>query len=160
MIEIIPANFCETEHREAVASLINAYIADDMGGGKPLSKIGQLMLLEGLGNHPKAVVLLAQLSSADGGRAFVGLLVAFENFSTFTARPMLNIHDVIVLPEYRGQGIGKRLMTALIEEAENRHCSRITLEVREDNPKAQGLYKSLGFESPSPSMFYWRKYLG
>ncbi|MDR0872609.1 MAG: GNAT family N-acetyltransferase [Prevotellaceae bacterium] len=159
MTKIIPASFCETAHLEAVAALINAYIADEMGGGnstdlKPLSKIRQLMLVDGLGNHPKAIVLLAQ-----NAEEFVGLLVAFENFSTFTAQPMLNIHDLIVLKEHRGQGIGKLLMNALIEEAENRHCSRITLEVRTDNQKAQTLYKSLGFEAPDPNMLYWRKYI-
>jgi ribosomal protein S18 acetylase RimI-like enzyme len=88
---------------------------------------------------------------------FCGLLVAFENFSTFTVQPMINIHDVIVHSEFRGQGIGRQLMTALVAEAGQRQCSRVTLEVRQDNQSAQKLYRSLGFTDTEPPMFYWRK---
>jgi ribosomal protein S18 acetylase RimI-like enzyme len=125
-----------------------------MGGGKPLSKTEQLHLIDGLNNHPKTIVLLAETENV-----FCGLLVAFENFSTFSAKPMINIHDVIVLKEYRKKGIGRQLMNALIEEAKRRKCSRITLEVRKDNDKAQNLYRDLDFKETEPEMFYWRKYL-
>jgi ribosomal protein S18 acetylase RimI-like enzyme len=151
---ISACDYSNPEHRQAIISLINAYIDDEMGGGKPLSKSAQLCLIEGLSNHPKSIVFLAE---ADG--LFVGLLTAFENFSTFTAKPMVNIHDVIVLKEYRGKGIGRQLMNAVISEAENRGSNRVTLEVRKDNPTAQNLYQSLGFEDTDPSMFYWRKYI-
>jgi ribosomal protein S18 acetylase RimI-like enzyme len=89
----------------------------------------------------------------------VGLLVGFENFSTFTVRPMINIHDVIVHPACRGRGIGRMLMNALIAEATKRGCSRISLEVRHDNAPAQHLYASLGFDETNPGMYYWRKNL-
>ncbi|MDR2809995.1 MAG: GNAT family N-acetyltransferase [Tannerellaceae bacterium] len=142
------------EHRRAVTALINVYIADEMGGGSPLTDSEQVRLVEGLDKHPATVVLLAASASR-----YVGMLVAFENFSTFTARPMVNIHDVIVHPEYRGKGIGRLLMNGIIGEATRRGASRITLEVRQDNLVAQGLYQSLGFEETSPSMYYWRKNL-
>jgi ribosomal protein S18 acetylase RimI-like enzyme len=151
-VNITICDYAKPGHLNAITSLINAYIADEMGGGKPLSKPEQLLLVEGLNNHPKSIVLLAQI-----GDVFVGLLTAFENFSTFSAKPMVNIHDVIVLKEYRSKGIGRQLMNAIVNEAEKRKCSRITLEVRKDNVNAQNLYKSLGFEESE--MFYWRKYL-
>jgi ribosomal protein S18 acetylase RimI-like enzyme len=151
-VDIKICDYSNTEHLQAIAALINAYIADEMGGGKPLSKLEQLRLIEGLNNHPKSIVFLAETEGV-----FVGLLTAFENFSTFTVKPMVNIHDIIVLKEYRGKGIGRQLMNAVIREAENRSCSRVTLEVRKDNANAQNLYKSLGFEETEPSMFYWRK---
>ncbi|GHT86667.1 N-acetyltransferase [Bacteroidia bacterium] len=150
--KISACDYSNPEHRQAVVSLINAYIDDEMGGGEPLSESEQVRLVDGLDNHPKSMVFLAEI---DG--VFVGLLTAFENFSTFTAKPMINIHDVIVLKEYRGKSIGRQLMNALISEAENRGSSRITLEVRKDNPTAQNLYKSLGFKDTDPPMFYWRK---
>lgn len=151
---IVPCDYSDPEHREAIASLINAYIADEMGGGTPLSEQEQTCLVESLKNHPKAIVLLAKTQGV-----FTGLLTAFENFSTFTVRPMINIHDVIVLKAYRKNGIGRCLMNALIREAEQRNCSRVTLEVRSDNLKAQNLYLDLGFQETEPGMFYWRKYL-
>jgi ribosomal protein S18 acetylase RimI-like enzyme len=153
-VNIKACDYSNPEHLQAIASLINVYIDDEMGGGKPLTKLEQLRLVEGLNKHPKSIVFLAE---TDG--AFVGLLTAFENFSTFTVQPMVNIHDVIVLKEHRGKGIGRQLMNALIKEAESRGSSRITLEVRTDNFSAQSLYKSLDFEDTEPPMFYWRKYL-
>jgi GNAT superfamily N-acetyltransferase len=153
-VKITICDYSNSEHRNAVTSLINAYIADKMGGGKPLSKAEQLRLVEGLNNHPKSIVLLAQT-----GDIFVGLLTAFENFSTFSAKPMINIHDVTVLEEYRDKGIGRLLMNAIVNEAKQRKCSRITLEVRKDNINAQHLYNSLGFEETDPGMFFWRKTL-
>jgi ribosomal protein S18 acetylase RimI-like enzyme len=50
-----------------------------------------------------------------------------------------------VLPEYRGQGIGRRLLEACIAKAWARGITRIELEVRADNERAIGLYKSVGF---------------
>jgi GNAT superfamily N-acetyltransferase len=154
MSEITICNYSNPAHLQAIASLINAYIEDEMGGGNPLSQEEQQRMIEGLSNHPKSIVLLAH--EAD---VFTGLLTAFENFSTFTAKPMINIHDVFVFNEHRGKGIGRKLMNAIIDEAKKRKCSRITLEVRKDNRNAQTLYRSLGFEEVEQGMFYWRKYL-
>jgi GNAT superfamily N-acetyltransferase len=152
--QITICNYSSQEHLQAITTLIDAYMKDEMGGGKPLSKLEQLRLVDGLNEHPKSIVLLAQT-----GSVFTGLLTAFENFSTFTAKPMVNIHDIIVLKEYRGKGVGRQLMNAVIVEAENRRCSRITLEVRKDNAIAQSLYKSMGFDETDPRMLYWRRNL-
>jgi ribosomal protein S18 acetylase RimI-like enzyme len=153
-VNITTCDYSNPEHLKAIASLINIYINDEMGGGEPLSPEEQIRLVEGLRNHPKSIVLLAETEGI-----FAGLLTAFENFSTFTVKPMVNIHDVIVLKEFRGKGIGRQLMNALISEADKRGSSRVTLEVRKDNFNAQALYQSLGFEETEPEMFYWRKYL-
>ncbi|MDR1581926.1 MAG: GNAT family N-acetyltransferase [Prevotellaceae bacterium] len=152
MNDIVVCDYSNQAHLKAVISLINANINDEMGGGTPLSSEKQQQMVDGLANHPKAIVLLAQ--DTDN---FVGVLVAFENYSTFTAQPMINIHDIFVLKKYRGNGIGRRLMNRIVDEAEKRKCSRLTLEVRKDNVKAQNLYQSLGFEEVNPKMFYWRK---
>ncbi|MDR2389474.1 MAG: GNAT family N-acetyltransferase [Tannerellaceae bacterium] len=151
---LFPCDFSCAEHRKALAALINVYIADEMGGGEPLEASEELRLAQGLEQHPSAVVLLAGVHGK-----YVGLLVAFENFSTFSVRPMINIHDVIVRPEYRGRGVGRLLMNGMIQEARRRGAARITLEVRKDNLAAQHLYQSLGFEETSPGMYYWRKSL-
>ncbi|MDR1809355.1 MAG: GNAT family N-acetyltransferase [Prevotella sp.] len=153
-ISVCPCNYSDPDQLTAIGTLMNAYIADRMGGGEPLTPIKQLRLVDALNNHPTAVVLLANV---DG--VYAGMLVAFENFSTFTVRPMLNIHDVIVLREYRNMGVGRRLMEAIVAEGEKRRCSRITLEVRHDNAAAQKLYRSFGFGDVEPPMLYWRKAL-
>jgi len=55
------------------------------------------------------------------------------------------IANVAVRPEYRNKGIGRALTTAAIQHANQRRADETWLHVREDNPGAIGLYRSLGF---------------
>jgi putative acetyltransferase len=50
-----------------------------------------------------------------------------------------------VLPGYRGQGIGRRLLEACIAKAWSRGLTRIQLDARADNSRAIRLYEQLGF---------------
>ncbi len=50
-----------------------------------------------------------------------------------------------VLPEYRGQGIGRQLLEASIAKAWKKGITRIELEVRADNEHAIKLYEKVGF---------------
>ena len=53
--------------------------------------------------------------------------------------------DVALLPEYRSQGLGSRLLAALIDESV--HTSRkLTLHVETNNPRAYAWYRRFGFE--------------
>jgi len=74
----------------------------------------------------------------------VGLANCFMGFSTFAARPLVNIHDLVVLPGYRGKGIGQALLQAVEQIAKERGCCKLVLEVRTDNP-AERLYRREGF---------------
>lgn len=154
MIEFEFCDFENPEHLKALAELTNHYIADPMGDAEPLNKLQQLRLIDGLANHPTAEVLFAILDCKA-----VGLATCFVNFSTFNVKSYLYIHDIVVLNEFRGKGIGKALMQKLIEISKERKYCKITLEVREDNPTAQSLYKSLGFEECEPKMLFWTKHL-
>lgn len=57
------------------------------------------------------------------------------------------ITNIAVHPDYRGKGIGKKLMESLISSLKEENCIAITLEVRESNEVAKNLYKSFGFLS-------------
>lgn len=151
---ITELNFIDKAHQQALTELINGYIADEMGGGTLLDEAAQQSLIDGLKNHPRAVAVFALTKGVPSG-----IVVAFENFSTFTVSPMFNIHDVFVKSEFRGRGIGRMMMEKMAALAESRGCSRITLEVRHDNVPAQKLYQSLGFHETEPPMYFWRKYL-
>ena len=83
----------------------------------------------------------------------MGIVTCFLGFSTFTASKTFKIHDVVVHPDARGMGIGTKLLDHVKEEAEKMGCSKITLEVREDNP-AQKLYEREGFEFGEPRWWY------
>lgn len=152
IIEFEHCDFSNPSHLSALAGLTNHYMADAMGGAEPLNKIKQLRLVDGLANHPTAEVVFAVL-----GDKAVGLATCFVNFSTFNVKSYLYIHDIVVLSEYRRQGIGKALMEELIRSAKERDFCKVTLEVREDNMSAQKLYKNLGFADCDPAMLFWTK---
>jgi ribosomal protein S18 acetylase RimI-like enzyme len=153
-LEIIPCDFDLTEHCEALVALMNEYITDKMGDGIPYTEEQRIKLVEGLKNHPSRLVLFAM-----AGSRFVGLTTCFLNFATFTVKPYVNIHDVIVTAAWRNRGVGRRMLEKVIEEAEAMGCSKVTLEVREDNHNARHLYNSLGFQDADPKVFYWTRYL-
>ncbi|TYS12771.1 ribosomal-protein-alanine N-acetyltransferase [Rossellomorea vietnamensis] len=56
-----------------------------------------------------------------------------------------HITNIAVLPSYRGQGLGDRLMQSMIEIAKEMGAVTMTLEVRVSNTPAQTLYKKFGF---------------
>jgi ribosomal protein S18 acetylase RimI-like enzyme len=141
-------------HCEALVSLMNEYISDRMGDGIPYTEEQKMKLVEGLRKHPSKLILLAK----DADR-FVGLTNCFVNFATFTVKPFINIHDVIVTHDWRNKGLGRRMIEKVIEKAAELGCSKVTLEVREDNHNAKYLYNSLGFKDAEPRQYYWSKYL-
>ncbi|HEY8395030.1 MAG TPA: ribosomal protein S18-alanine N-acetyltransferase [Thermaerobacter sp.] len=58
-----------------------------------------------------------------------------------------HVTTIAVDPDFRGRGIGDRLLTALEERALRQGCRRMTLEVRVSNHVAQRLYKRHGFRA-------------
>ena len=154
-IEIVEANLERADHQQAVTELVDAYAADAMGNGKPLSAEVRRDLIPGLRQHPTTFILLAYQAGKP-----VGIAVCFQGFSTFAARPLMNIHDLAVLPEHRGQGIGTRLLEEVGCRAREIGCCKLTLEVQERNCRARQVYEAAGFaqaeyqEGAGGSLFY------
>jgi ribosomal protein S18 acetylase RimI-like enzyme len=139
-IEIIEADLDRDDHRRSVLELIDAYACDPMGNGEPLPSRVKKELIPGLRNHPTTLIFLAWCES----RA-VGIAVCFIGFSTFAARPLINIHDLAVLPEGRGNGVGRKLLAAVERKAREMNCCKVTLEVLENNRRALKVYAAAGF---------------
>jgi len=139
-LEVREADFSNPDHCAGIVEVLNSYAADPVGGGVPLTPQVRELLVPALWNIPHALVLLA---FAD--QQAVGIAVCFLGFSTFQARPLLNIHDLAVVPEYRGRGIGRTLLSAAEAHALRRGCCKLTLEVQDDNRRARKLYESFGF---------------
>ena len=141
---VVLADLSNTQHAQAVVDLLDGYARDLLGGGRPLSADVRKRLIPGLQSQPGGRYFLAFRSETP-----VGVAICFTGFSTFQARPLLNIHDLAVRPESRGQGIGRKLLAAVEEEARRLGCCKLTLEVRADNP-ARRLYVDFGFDPGSP----------
>ncbi len=139
-IEIREANLADAAEAAGFLTVLDSYAADEMGGATPLDPEVRRRLVPALREQPSALVLLA----FEAERA-VGLATCFFGFSTFAARRLLNVHDLAVLPAFRGRGVGRALLNAAEEHARTRGCAKLTLEVREDNARARGLYEERGF---------------
>jgi GNAT superfamily N-acetyltransferase len=139
-IEIIEADLNLPDHQTAVVELVNAYAKDPMGDGKPLADDVLARLIPGLREHPTTLIFLAYDQSAP-----IGIAVCFRGFSTFAARPLINVHDLAVLPTHRGQGVGRMLLAAVERRARELGCCKLTLEVLENNATARRLYAAVGF---------------
>ncbi len=92
----------------------------------------------------------------------VSLVNCFENFSTFSCKPLVNIHDIVVLEEYRGNGISQKMLEKVEEIAKSKGCCKITLEVLSNNEAAKSSYRKFGFSSyeldpKAGSALFWQK---
>jgi GNAT superfamily N-acetyltransferase len=139
-VTIVEADLERGDHQRDVVAMTQAYALDAMGNGRPLPKEVVERLVPALREHPTTIILLA----FSEGRA-VGIATCFLGLSTFTARPIINIHDLAVIPECRGRGIARLLLEAVERNARNRGCSKVTLEVQDGNAKAKRVYEAAGF---------------
>jgi ribosomal protein S18 acetylase RimI-like enzyme len=145
-IEIVEADLDRTDHQNAVVELIHAYAMDPMGNARPLTAATRLQLIPGLRRVPTTLIFLAYRD-----RNAIGIAVCFRGFSTFAAQPLVNIHDLAVLPAHRGQGVGRRLLEAVERKARDLGCCKLTLEVAEHNDRARRIYREAGFEQALPA---------
>jgi len=156
-IEIIQADYLKSTHARDIVYLLNLYANDPMGGGQPLNKSIQDNLVQELAKLPHAFSILAYV---DGNPA--GLINCFDAFSTFSCKPLINIHDVIVKNEYRGNGLSQKMLHKVENIAQKKGCCKITLEVLEANEIARSSYSRFGFSGYEldPKMgkaLFWQK---
>ena len=98
------------------------------------------MLQESLfGKRPVAEVVIGRYD-----REPVAFAVFFHNFSTFLGRSGIYLEDLFVIPEMRGKGIGREMLTYLARLAVERKCGRLEWAVLDWNEPAIRFYKSLG----------------
>lgn len=99
------------------------------------------------GDKPYAEVVLAEY-----GQHAAGFALFFHNYSTFLAKPGIYLEDLFVLPEYRGKGIGKVLLSYLAKLAVQRDCGRLEWSVLDWNQPAIDFYQAQG----ATMMHDWR----
>lgn len=159
MIEIVTADLNLPRHADAFLALLNAYALDVMGGGSELPAYTKANLVGELQKRRTAHVILAFIEGEPAG-----LVNCIEGFSTFAAKPLLNIHDVMVTQAFRGRGIARMMLARAEQIAMELGCCKLTLEVLEGNAAAQALYRACGYSGYAldPTMgnaLFWQKKL-
>ena len=147
-VEIVEADLSSERVIASVVDGIDAYARDPMGGGAPLPEDVRARLGPDLRAHAARGVATVLLALRDGEA--VGIAVCFVGYSTFRARPLLNLHDLAVRSGARGTGAGQALLAAVAVKARALGCCKVTLEVREDNGAARRLYERTGFVDTAP----------
>lgn len=99
-ILVLQASYTNPVHADAIGRVLNHYAEDPMGGGHSLPSDLLRQLPAELAKRPHAFSVLAFV----GGEP-AGLVNCFEGFSTFACRPLVNVHDVVVMNPFRGLGL-------------------------------------------------------
>lgn len=140
-ITIKRADYNDPAYAQDIIEMLNIYALDPMGGGQELTDHIKEHLVPELVKRSYAFSILAYQSDRP-----VGLANCFEGFSTFKAKPLINIHDLVVDPSARGQGVSQKLLQKIEEIASERGACKITLEVLSGNRTAQNAYIKFGFK--------------
>jgi len=137
---------------QAMLTMLAEYMNDPMGGERTLNPELAQKNIEGLQKQSNYVFFLAYLNGE-----LAGLANCFVNFSTFKAKPLINIHDFSVDPRFRRKGIGEAMLDKITDYCRENDFCKITLEVRYDNDGAQRLYRRKGFAAGEPPYYFWEK---
>jgi ribosomal protein S18 acetylase RimI-like enzyme len=158
-IYIVCVDYSNPQQGSDLVLLLDSYARDPMGGGEPLSQFVKDNLVAELSKRDFGLSIIAYIDNQPAG-----LLNAFEGFSTFSCKPLFNVHDIIVLEKYRGLQLSQLLLQELEKIARDKGCCKITLEVLEGNAIAQRAYQKSGFAGYEldPQMgkaMFWQKKL-
>ena len=140
LLAVRRVDYRDARDSQALVALLDGYAQDPMGGGQALSADVHQRLCDDLARLPHAASFIAWL-----GDEPVGLVNTFEGYSTFKACPLLNVHDIAVLPAHRARGVGQALLAACEAHARERGCCKLTLEVLTGNQRALRSYEQFGF---------------
>lgn len=93
------------------------------------------------GASPWAVALVAEW---DGG--LLGHAFRVRLYQAHSARRVMELHHLFVVPAARDRGVGTALIRAATQAAEATECARLVVGTHPDNHRAQSFYRKLGFE--------------
>ncbi|MDX9874532.1 MAG: GNAT family N-acetyltransferase [Spongiibacteraceae bacterium] len=140
----VQADYADPVQAAAILALLDEYAAEPAGGGTPLPAETRAALIPALQRCPSAMSFLTY-----AGDQAIGLINGFETLSTFAAKPVFNLHDVVVTEAWRRRGVGRFMLEQLAAQLSARGFCKLTLEVLEGNRAAQHLYRDLGFTAYS-----------
>ena len=144
--KVKPVDYDNPDQAADLVSLLDHYSRDPMGAGKPLDDSIRQCLVGEMKKRPHVGSAIVYVDNQPAG------LVNFvEGFSTFSAKSLMNIHDVVVHNDFRGRGLSRKLFEFVESEAKRRGCCKVTLEVVGGNEVAKSAYRNFGYSAYSLS---------
>ncbi|MGY3131420.1 GNAT superfamily N-acetyltransferase [Bradyrhizobium sp. USDA 4501] len=129
--------------------LMHAIVSFERGQNFALSEAE--LLRRGFGERPEFGAYVADV----GPGALAGMAVHYEIPFMHTLQPLLMMKWLYIDPEYRGTGIGRRLMRQMALHARKTGHERFCWFVLTDNAPAQSFYRGVGAtEDPE-----WRRWI-
>jgi ribosomal protein S18 acetylase RimI-like enzyme len=158
-VSITLVDYQDPKQMTLLIEQLGAYAMDDMGGGQDLPEEVKQRLLIDLPQQKQNFSFLAWV-----GDECAGMTNCLWGYSTFAAKPLVNIHDLGVQKEFRGMGISTALLQAVEDYAGARNACKVTLEVLSNNAIAKASYNKFGFNvyelTPGAGKAeFWQKYL-
>lgn len=144
-VRICRVDYADPVHISALMNLLDGYARDPMGGTEPLSDFARDNLPAALSARPFMFSVLAFDDTQNG--LPVGLINCVEGFSTFACKPLVNVHDVVVVASHRGQRVAELMLAKVEALSKERGACKLTLEVLAGNVSAQKLYRRVGFDN-------------
>jgi len=108
------------------------------------------ILNSGFSENPKFGALIAEFNEQ-----VAGYLSYTWNYSIWNGCEYMNLDDLFILSEFRGQKIGLHLMQQAKYICKEKKISLIRWEVEKNNLKAIEFYKRLGAEITEKGIFRW-----
>lgn len=139
-VEVKAVDFEDPIQADDLVSLLDHYSCDPMISGKPLDDSIKQCVVEEMNRRPHVGSAIVYVDDQPAG-----LINFAEGFSTFNAKSLMNIHDVVVHRDYRGRGLSRKLFEFVESEAMRRDCCKVTLEVLGGNDVAKSAYRNFGY---------------
>ncbi|MDQ0169834.1 GNAT family N-acetyltransferase [Paenibacillus tundrae] len=154
------AVLADTEH---VSELFNQY---RMFYNQPSDLEGAGQYIKNRIRHNESIILVAErvIESEELGqntevdnrnnRGLMGFVQLYPSFSSVSMGCIWVLNDLYVLPEYRQQGIARKLLQASRALAKERGIIRLSLSTAISNKQAQALYESEGYAVDTNFLYY------
>ena len=154
------AELADAEH---VSELFNQY---RMFYNRPSDLEGAIQYIKSRMRHNESIILVAEkiaeleavepMKGKDNGmnQALMGFVQLYPTFSSLSMRSNWILNDLYVQPEYRQQGVARRLLQASRALAKERGVGALSLSTAISNKQAQALYESEGYVLDTHFLYY------
>ncbi|XP_029924647.1 diamine acetyltransferase 2-like [Myripristis murdjan] len=108
---------------------------------------------DGFSSNPFFQCLVAEVpeeNKSKEGHTIVGYALYFYTYSTWKG-PSVFLEDLYVMPDFRGQGIGKSLMSKVAQVGKEKQCVRLQLLMRDWNTPSLDFYVAKGAQDLTAS---------